>query len=127
MDPTRPALLVVIVALLLTSACASNSPSKIAESETCAKLVAATKTALETGSAPIDAETAAFARARGLQANIAPDPSGTGQILVPKSLPFPLMAAVNPKDGGPQYQRNVRSLTPEYLQMIGDEGRRCEW
>ena len=119
---TRPAVVVMIAALLLTSACVS-----VAQRETCSKLVAATKTALEAGSAPIDAETAAFARARGLQANIAPDPSGTGEILVPKSLPFPLMAAVNPKDGGPQYQRSVRSLTPEYLQLIGDEGRRCEW
>jgi hypothetical protein len=119
---TRPAVLVVIAALLLTSACAT-----MAERETCTKLVTATKIAIEEGSAPIDAETAKFARAKGLQANIAPDPSGTGEILVPKSLPFPLVAAVNPKDGGPQYQRNVRSLTPEYLKMIGDEGRRCEW
>lgn len=118
----RPAVLAVIAALLLTSACVT-----MAERETCTKLVAATRTALEAGSAPIDAETAKYARARGLQANIAPDPAGAGEILVPKSLPFPLMAAVNPKDGGPQYQRSVRSLTPEYLKMIGDEGRRCEW
>jgi hypothetical protein len=123
----RSAVVVMIAAGLLTSACATNSAQQAAERETCAKLVAATKMALDTGSAPIDAETAAFARVRGLEASIAPNPGGTGLLFVPKSLPFPLMAAADPKDGGPVYRANARSLTPEYRQMLADEGRRCEW
>ena len=123
----RPAVLVVIAAVLLTSACVTNPAQKAAEAETCAKLVAATKMALDTGSAPIDAETAAFARDRGLQASIVPGPGGTGLLFVPKSLPFPLMAAADPKDGGPVYRANAKALTPEYRQMLADEGRRCEW
>ena len=125
--PLRPAVAAMIAAVLLTSSCATNPVQKAAERETCGKLVAATKTALDTGSAPIDAETAAFARVRGLEASIVPDPGGTGLLFVPKSLPFPLMAAADPKDGGPVYRANARALTPEYRQVLADEGRRCEW
>jgi hypothetical protein len=123
----RSAVAVMSAAVLLAAACATNPAQKAAERETCAKLVAAAKTALDTGSAPIDAETAAFARVRGLQASIVPDPSGTGLLFVPKSLPFPLMAAADPKDGGPVYRAHAKSLTPEYRQMLADEGRRCAW
>ncbi len=128
MDERRSvAVLVPIAALLLAAACASNPAQQAADRESCAKLVAATKTALDTGSAPLDPPTAAFARAMGLDASIARDPTGTGEILVPRSLPFPLMAAADPKDGGPQYRANARALTPEYRQVLAEEGRRCLW
>src|SRR5262245_20877199 len=104
----RLGVLLMIGAIVWTSGCATNPAQKAAERQACEKLVAAAKTALDTGSAPLDAETAAFARKQGLQMNIIPDQSGTGERLVPKSLPFILVLAADPKDGGPQYRAALR-------------------
>jgi len=116
-----------IAAVLVLSGCATNPARQAADRATCAKLVAAVKTALESGSAPLDPETAAFARARGLRDNLVPGSGDSGETLVPRSLPFPLMAAAEPRDGGPRYRAAVASLTPEYLRQLANEGRRCEW
>ena len=123
----RIATLAVAVAVALSSGCAPGLGRQPAQRATCERLVAAVKTALDTGSAPLDPETAAFARTLGLRDSVVPDPGGPGYRLVPKSLPFPLMAAADPKDGGRQYQAAVASLTPEYRQQLAAEGRRCEW
>jgi len=114
-------------AVALGVGCAANPGRQAVEREACRKLVAAAKTAIETGSAPLDPETAAFARVRGLRDSIAPDPQGAGERLVPKSFPFPLMVAADPRDGGPQYRAAGASLTPEYRRQLAEEGRRCEW
>jgi hypothetical protein len=121
------AALAVVVVVALSSGCAANLGRQPAPSVTCGRLVAAVKTALDAGSAPLDSETAAFARTLGLRDSVVPDPGGPGYRLVPKSLPFPLMAAADPKDGGRQYQAAVASLTPEYRRQLAAEGRRCEW
>ena len=124
---TRIALLAVAVGVALSSGCAATLGRPPAQRATCERLVAAVKTALDAGSAPLDPETAAFARTLGLRDSVVPDPGGQGYRLVPKSLTFPLMAAADPKEGGPQYRAAVASLTPEYRQQLAAEGRRCEW
>jgi hypothetical protein len=120
-------MLVLAVVVPLWSGCATSPGQQPAQRETCEKLVAAVKTALDTGSAQLDPETAAFARTRGLRDSVVPDPGGSGFRFVPKSLPFPLMAAAEPNDGGPQYKAAVASLTPEYRRQLAEEGRRCAW
>ena len=124
---TRTARLAVALLVTLSSGCATSPGRQPAQRASCERLVAAVKTALETGSASLDPETAALARSLGLRDSIVPDASGSGHRLAPKSLPFPLMVAADPKDGGQQYRAAVASLTPEYRQKLADEGRRCEW
>lgn len=113
--------------VLLTSGCAASPGRQAANREACEKLFTAVKTAFETGSAWLDPETAAFAKDRGLRDNLSPDARGEGYTFVPRNIPFPLFAAVDPKDGGPRYRAHVASLTPEYRQQLAEEGRRCEW
>lgn len=117
----------VAVVVALWSGCAAAPGQQPAQLATCEKLVSAVKTALDTGSAPLDPETAAFARTRGLRDSVVPDPGGSGFRLVPKSLPFPLMVAADPADGGRQYRAAVASYTPEYRRQLAEEGRRCAW
>jgi hypothetical protein len=123
----RLGVLVAAAIALLSSGCAASGGRSAANRETCDKLVAAVRMAFETGSAWLDPETADFARARGLKDNLSPDPRGVGATFVPRNIPFPLFAAVDPKDGGPRYRAHVASLTPEYNRQLAEEGRRCEW
>ena len=123
----RLAALAFAAAVLLSAGCAGNPARQAADREACGKLVAAVKTAIETGSAPLDPETAAFAKARGLDVNLAPAPQGAGATLLPKSFPFPLLLAADPSDFGPRYRAAVDSYTPEYRRVLAEEGRRCEW
>jgi hypothetical protein len=121
------AALAIGAGLCLVLGCAANPARRVADREACAKLVAAVKISIDTGSAPLDPETAAFAKARGLGENLAPDPGGGGSILSPRSFPFPLILAADPRDGGPRYRAAADSYTPEYRRMLAEEGRRCEW
>lgn len=120
-------LLLAAAVVLLSFGCAANPAKQAADRAACDKLLAAVKTAFESGAAPLDPETAAFASARGLQDNLVRDATGGGYTFVPRNLPFPLLAAVDPKEGGPRYRAAVASLTREYVQQLAEEGRRCQW
>ena len=117
----------VAAIVVMSVGCAAMPGRESAQGAACERLVAAVKTALDTGSASLDRETAAFARARGLRDSVVHDPVGQGDRPVPKSLPFPLMVAADPNDGGPRYRAAVASLTPEYRRQLIEEGRRREW
>ena len=117
----------VAAVFLLSSGCATSPGRQVANREACEKLVAAVKAAFDGGTAWLDPETAAFARARGLQDNLVPDGRGAGYNFVPRNVPFPLLAAADPKDGGPRYRAAAASITSEYRQQLAEEGRRCEW
>jgi len=124
----RPARFCTAVTAIASLAfgCAANPAKQSADRAACEKLIAAVTTAFDTGSAHLDADTGAFALARGLKDNMTPDPQG-GYTFVPRNLPFPLLAAVDHRNAGPRYRAAADSYTREYRQQIADEGRRCEW
>ena len=126
MDRTVRLCTAVTAVALLAFGCARNPAREAADHAACEKLIAAVTTAFDMGSAHLDPDTGAFALARGLRDNLAPD-AGGGYTLVPRNLPFPLLAAVDHRNAGPRYQAAANSYTREYRQQLAEEGRRCEW